>query len=396
MPVVCWLACLCLQSNDLPELLRRLGNDDPAVRDKASAAIHRLGARVIPDLERALATPDPEIRGRVVELLQRIPEYALRPVLDNPRFPSVRKRWNAVMDAVVGKRPIPKELWQEVDGKLREARVQRELLPKHTLDELLTDLDEGSEQILLTLVWKVGVQGMDPKGYGGGLERSTRSRDYLSPILAAEPDAETFDELYGTLLSLQDQSLLPEWDQWSAEDTRLAIRILVFLRRRPDAPVFSPPTSAEDAVKFACRGPMLRGMADALGRAFANRDRRERDWQKQLVKVEANEQDPFGELRKVYRILIRLDRDIGDRFFAPDLLLPARARIPDRSAPIPDLHRGLFDRVRSAPVDDGALRVIRDVLANTEGLIFSEDSLDPAAALLRALGDQVAQASRRR
>src|ERR1051326_8976704 len=103
MAVVCWLACLCLQSNDLPDLLRRLGNDDPDLRNEASAAIHRLGARVIPDLERALAEPDPEVRGRVAELLERIPEYALRPVLEHPRFPSIRRRWNAVIDAVVWK-----------------------------------------------------------------------------------------------------------------------------------------------------------------------------------------------------------------------------------------------------------------------------------------------------
>jgi len=57
---------LVLASQDVPELIRQLGDDAAQVRDAAVVKLAAKGRAVVPDLERALENQqDPEIRARL-------------------------------------------------------------------------------------------------------------------------------------------------------------------------------------------------------------------------------------------------------------------------------------------------------------------------------------------
>lgn len=57
-------------------LLRELGDEDPAIREKATAGLRALGESVLPRLRAAALHPDPEIRGRCTDLCGRYDRIA--------------------------------------------------------------------------------------------------------------------------------------------------------------------------------------------------------------------------------------------------------------------------------------------------------------------------------
>jgi hypothetical protein len=60
-------------TNSTTELLRQLGAEDCATRDRAEAQLRTLGSAVVPQLQTLTNSPDPEIRLRVQRLLTVIP-----------------------------------------------------------------------------------------------------------------------------------------------------------------------------------------------------------------------------------------------------------------------------------------------------------------------------------
>jgi hypothetical protein len=382
-------ACILLQADNPPDLIRQLDHDDPAVRNAATEALHRLGSSLIPELEQARSHPSIEVRGRVAGLLDRIPDYALRPFLKHPRFPAFQRRWNAVIDAVIWKRAIPKEVWLEIDRAQREAHLQRDP-PPHTADEILAELEWSTVPALRRLAWQVGIDGLDTEMNGGGMEPLIVAHDFLPLLLRAEADEVSFEEVYGTLLSLEFHVSLPDWERWASDELQTAVRLLVQIRRRATPPPFEPPKTCSQALKLACQGPIARGIADALGRAFANRGRFKEHLQDPAWRLPFRKGNAVT-VRDIYEYLILLDRSIGPANYGPELLLPAGPTTPRGLAAVPDRHRGLYHRAISEPANDKTQRVVRDIL---ERLGEAGDDLNTIAILLRSIADRVVETER--
>ena len=96
-------------------------------------------------------------------------------------------------------------------------------------------------------------------------------------------------------------------------------------------------------------------------------------------------------LRDIYEYLILLDRSLGHVYCRPELLLPAKATIPEGLAPVPDRHRELFRSVISEPTCDKTQRVVRDIL---ERLGEAGDDLNTIAALLRSIANRIVESER--
>jgi HEAT repeat protein len=63
------------ESEGVPELLRKLGSEDVAVRAQAQADLVKRGPRIRPEVEKAVATATEEVRGRIREVIRAwIPE----------------------------------------------------------------------------------------------------------------------------------------------------------------------------------------------------------------------------------------------------------------------------------------------------------------------------------
>ncbi len=385
------LACFLAQAEDLPRLLRQLEDDDPVVREAASTLLHRMGERIVPDLERALGHSSLDVHGRIAELLQRIPTYAFRSILQHPRFPSFRRRWDAVIEAVIWKRPIPLELWEELvrDQSLRERRIR----PFRTA-ELLAQLEDDAAQALRRLVWQVGVAEGNLELHGGGMEQLQEIVDFLPLVLRAEPDEISFEEVYGTLLRLQSDHLLFSWNGLEPGDLETPIRLLVQIRRHPELPPIQPATSLREALSLASRGPIVRGIADALGRSYSNRATGGLATLQDSLKSERERVDDPTGMREIYGFLLRMEEDFALTHFQSILLAPAKPGVPDRSAPLPERYRDLFARVSAEPISDPAKRVVLDLLEDLAKTGWEEEGHGMAAPLLRAIGTRVAEAAR--
>jgi hypothetical protein len=72
MVIVLVTALLGLQAEGVEGWIGRLGSDDVAVRERASAALRGLGREALPALGRALDSPDAEVRGRASDLLRAL------------------------------------------------------------------------------------------------------------------------------------------------------------------------------------------------------------------------------------------------------------------------------------------------------------------------------------
>lgn len=372
------------------EWIDRLDDDDPDVRDRASAELHQRGSSAQADLERALFHPSVEVRGRAADLLEQIPEYVLRTLPRRPEYVEFRRRWTAVIEAAIWKRPIPKDLGEEIGEPVEELReISRAIREQpHSPLDILRELNDQAADILRFQVAKVGIAGADHELLVIRLQRAGRSGNLIPNLIAARADAESFEEIYGTLYSLEREGVFTGCDEWSWTDWQQAVGFLVDLRRRPGAPPLAAPKTVEEALALARRGPIVRGMADALGRAFANRGRGVQMLQ-DLEKVEKSRLNVWPTFFRVYDRLLDLDQQIGLQFYRPDLLAPARAAIPSRHAPVPEKHEPLFGRVCAVPATDGALRVVREILDAGAAI---EDSPE-VAELLREIGRRVDQAA---
>lgn len=105
--------------SDISTLIMQLGADTQAARDKASAALEKLGPSVLPELRRALRSDDAEIRRRAKRLIETIEAsiFGERQVFE-ARAGSV----NAVAFTTDGKRALSGDsravrLWDLVRGK---------------------------------------------------------------------------------------------------------------------------------------------------------------------------------------------------------------------------------------------------------------------------------------
>ena len=297
-----------------------------------------------------------------------------------------------MVGALIGKRPIPAGLWGELGKEERRELLERSgavATWTHAAAEIRAHLLEGAADILRRQAARVGVEGKDAEQLEKYLLEACEARDLLPLVLEAAPDEATFEEVYGTLSLIQVRGLPSGWDEWAPGDWRLAIRVLVELRRRPDAPALVPPATREESLKLARRGLLVRGIADALGRSFANRGR---GYQESLVDIErqqdAEATDPGG-LREIYGILFRLDEQIGLHFYRPGLLQPTKAALPSREAPVPEGHRALFEK---AKVGDDAGRVVREILEHLGKGVWDES--EAAAVLLGEIGRRAAEAAR--
>ncbi len=389
MTLLLALACL-----DLSSLLRQLEDDDPDVRDAASAAIHRMGPRVIPDLERALAGASPESSARLSDLLDRFPEYTLRGILKSPEYPAVRRLWNAVVETQIGKRPIPRELWKEIDGRPGKFRNPGDRIRVHTGREILDHLERAALTILRGQARVFGVKGLELESRGGLSEAPEYGRDFLPLVLRAGPDEETFEEVYGTLQSVRSYCWLPDWNAWCEEDWRTAVALLVQVRRRPAAPAMKPSATREEALALACRGPIIRGIADALGRVFANRGRGYEEARRSLQRAPCPKDREYGALHEVYDVVFRLDEEIGLHFYRPALLQAAKPALPTREAPVPERHRALFEAVKAGDIGEPGLRVVREILESLGEAEWGKDEAEAAAVVLRAIGTRAADGVR--
>jgi hypothetical protein len=213
-------------------------------------------------------------------------------------------------------------------------------------------------------------------------------------VLEAEPDPVSFEEVYGTLVTLQVEAMLPSWSEWIPEDLQTAIRILVQVRRRKDLEPVLPNLSRDEALKLACRGPLVQGMGDAVGRSIANRRRAVRYAQQDLEPWPKETEQRPSALREVYDLLLQLNVEIGHRYCSTDLLRPARREVPEKVSPVAERNRRLFDLARSAESGDAVERVIGDLLANCHFAEWEQEQLGTVAALLRAIGTRVAEESR--
>lgn len=378
--------CLLAQA----DWIDRLGDDDPALRDQASAELRGMGSRAVPDLELALFHRSPEVRARAADLLDLDADYVLRTLERRPEFAEFRRRWNALIDGVIWKRPIPKDLWEELGDPVVELReISRAIQERpHSPLDILRELNDQAAGGLRIQAEKVGIQGADPELLSSRSQVAGRVGDLIAPLIAAHADAESFEEIYGTLFVLEREGVFFGCDQWGWADRRQAVGFLVDLRRRQGAPPLAPPRTVEEALALARRGPILRGMADGLGRAFANRGRGLQMLQ-ELEKVEKRRLNLWPAFFRVYDRLLALDQQIGLQFYHPDLLAPAHAAIPSRHAPVPEKHEDLFGRVCAVPETDGALRVVREILC--AGLTIEDSS--ETAELLREIGRRVDRAA---
>ncbi len=383
------LVCV-LGMQDLDLHLERLDDDDPAVRAEASAAIRRRGSSAIPALERALGHPSVEVRGRADELLLRLPEYALRGLLRLPEYAEVRRLWTAVVEAVVWKRPIPADLGRELlrerpgHEALREVERQRD----HSGLEILAGLRDAAWEILRDQLERVGMEGAQVEMSAKRACQAT-GVDVLPLVRRAEPDATSFEEVYGTLMLLEGEVSFHAMETWSLDDWALAVKLLVQMRRRPGAPPLGALASREEILELACRGPLVRGIADALGRAFTNQV---------LLKMElawSQKQEAVGgadEIRGVYGVLFQMDRWIGRTYYQPGLLDAARPGLPRAPAAVPAPRLALFDLVNAE--GEAARRVAAEVLSRPEDPPFHLRDHETAARLLRAVASFTAAAAR--
>lgn len=77
--VIVWIFLAALQGAHVRQWIERLGDDDVAVRDEATARLVGAGDLAVRRLNRALRSSDPEISGRASDLLLRMATGAAAP-----------------------------------------------------------------------------------------------------------------------------------------------------------------------------------------------------------------------------------------------------------------------------------------------------------------------------
>ncbi|MBI3856043.1 MAG: HEAT repeat domain-containing protein [Planctomycetes bacterium] len=120
-----WIALLVLlacQEADPNALLRQLGDNDPAVREKATRALRALGGRAVPFLEKARESTDPELCARAAGLLVLCHRDLAQTELERQQRP--RKLGIVTIDAAdVPRAEVLRELEKQTGAKFKAAVI---------------------------------------------------------------------------------------------------------------------------------------------------------------------------------------------------------------------------------------------------------------------------------
>jgi HEAT repeat protein len=145
------------------ELIRRLGDDDFAVRDRASADLRAHGTPAIPLLREAIKDEDLERRRRAEECLQQIEQSADRSLpLVAPGLLALRKPAGAA-EALLAYLPSAENesMTQEIVSALAALAV-RDRQPHPALMRALKDPNPGSREAAAVALTRAGVADSRP------------------------------------------------------------------------------------------------------------------------------------------------------------------------------------------------------------------------------------------
>jgi hypothetical protein len=376
-------------------LVRRLDSDAPDVRDAASAELARRGSEALPFLEKLLSHPSLEVRCRARELLLRLPEYALERWKSLQGYPLAARVWNALVEAVVAKRPIPAKVWEEIGGdtEAQELRLQVEVLKEdHSIPWLLETLLETGVEGIRWSACRVGIDGKCVQILRARLEYAVERRaseDLMNALVRAGAGEEAFEEVYATFLQLRKQGLIQKLGACSKSDWEKMALFLAHLRKRPGQKAAAPPKTREEAVRRVLRGPWVRGIADALGRAFANDGGIEAPHSASRPpndRIRILCTGTWGELKAVYDTLHELECNLGGVYYQSSLLRASDTALPPgEGKPLP---KELLERL--GEIDDDQRRVLEEVIPHLGGRLD-----DLALKLLLEVARQVAQNAKR-
>lgn len=204
------LIALLLPGQDTPAqeataLIKKLGDDDVGVRQKAQLRLLELGPEVRDTLERERATAEPEARLRLGEILRAF-EWA-------NAFPTLT--WKDLRAAVAGAAPSTDEEWERAEGLLRgpllDGRARAE--PARLCFERL--LEAGPERWALFAIRALGLLG-DARSVPGLLKAMGQGPPFREPacralrlsaddssvpaLLAAMRSSDVPDELHSILV----------------------------------------------------------------------------------------------------------------------------------------------------------------------------------------------------
>lgn len=415
--MILWLMAFLLPSTcqdvekdptDVPALIRKLNHDDPDVREAAARALRRAGSRAFPELEKALGHPSPEVRGRAATVLSAFPRYALKFLLDHPDFPELRCEWNAVIETTIAKRPIPAALWRKYGGMIEEEPApQFRKEGSHEGSWIHSRLRESAPRAVLALAVHYGVEGIQQdllQETFYNCRHGPLPGNLMARLVKCDADATAFEEIYATILKMYADHQAEWLACLSDEDWDTVLRFFVHLRRRPGEKPMVLPAGRDEALAFISRGPWVRGLADALGRALPNYQ-----WSTVCRMEEAApgrwnaaEQPPeTKEAAAIYARLFRMDKMIKDRYFSPDYLSSDRPGLPDPKT-WGKVHRDNLElAIGKLNVDEDTLRVLNAIVlswhpaeAGYETKFMNDNFDDVTIHLIRALGNRVVEAVR--
>jgi hypothetical protein len=340
------------------------------------------------------------------------PEDSLKWILNRPEFPAVRSLWNGIIDALIAKQPIPPALWKVFGREEQEAEALRpDFGPPGPREGawILARLKEDGARAFNTLARIYGVAGRKPERHAWKDENfglHALPGGLATRLLEIGVDETTFDELYGTILMMNEHNWALWFHSLNGEGWEVVLQILVHLRKKDGAKPMAPPVGREEAWRLASRGPWIRGIASALGRAFAAEKEGKviRCGGQRLECIPVLKADPPStwELAEIYRRMVRIDRKIGLEYFSPEFLAIRRARLPDPRY-ISVIDRDILTRVPGQGEWDRDTRRVAEAIIATMNLYsggMEKEFLDQEydlvlLSLIPELAKYVVEAARR-
>ena len=376
-----------------------LNDDAPSVRDEAYLQIAALGSEAIPKLKSLLDHPYPEVRLRAGALLRRLPEYAWERLSVQAEYNVIAQLWDGAIDAVIAKRPIPKELWiMAGGGDFGVAKEQQETLTKpidldrrqdHSVEWIAGHLLEEGARAVLRIGRAYGMMG-DP--IRRDILKEASQKAFFGDSLPINP-LETASALGAGSVTLEEVCavfiLFPEvrdqpWiNELSERDWRLIIEFLVRLRCRPG----ELPVTPDEALKSVSQGPWVCGIADGIGRAFVNGGSKNAlGTVCRIKRKERFRESPWGVLWDTYEELGELEEELGRRFFTPGCLRNVRPSLPTETVRKPDDYGRAW--VEKLNLERDARRVAEAIVASGALGSFRGQS---RLRLLRAIAQETAR-----
>ena len=380
-------------------LIDRLGHDDPAVRAEAFEALEKKGSAAVPELRRALTHRSPEVRARATDLLRHLPPFQGSHLLRHPEFARAKRIWNGLIGCLIHKDPVPAALWKEL-GDLaihheQEAVCSGEGIAPHPEAWILAQLAESGGKDLRFLAQKYGVEGMkdDLLVARQGAKMKPLPPDLFPRLAALRPDWDTLEEVYGSLLILRNQGLASWMNAFADRDWDTALLFLVRIRRRPDAKPATP-LGKEGITKQIRRGPIVRGIARGLGRAFANPGKKydRASCTDEQIRMTVARKSEWRFVEVGYRMLLDMERDISRCWFWKDRLRPTAAATPKRREGLhPFRKMPYFLIIRDeGRLDEAGLRVVAALLRELPSQHWIESWME----ILAEIGRQVSKDAR--